>query len=109
MAKLTFDGVIYWVDGQKLEPGMTIRRYDEVAGEWFEGKVGWISSYDHEKQQRVSGPALVVDGYAPSPLQTGQEIVIVSRAELYEREMDERNRIAYENRAKPWLPGWEDE
>ncbi len=30
---------------------------------------------------------------------------IASKAELYQIEIDERNRIAYENRPKPWPPG----
>ena len=108
MAKLITDDVLGpMVDGQRLEAGMTIRRYDDPPGKWFEGKVGRISGYDYDKQQRVSSLALVVEGYAPSPLIAGDIVEIVSKAELYNREMDKRNRIAYENREKPWLSGEE--
>jgi hypothetical protein len=104
MAQLVQDDLGFYVDGQKLEVGMTIRRYDEIAQAWFEGDLRQVSSYDHQKQQRVYALSLVVEGYAPSPLQAGDTIEIVSKAELYNREMDERNRIAFENREKPWLP-----
>lgn len=104
MAKLIIDEIGYFVDGQKLEPGMTIRRYDEIAGEWYEGAVRQVSSYHYETGERITGLSLVVGGYAPSPLQEGDTIEIVSKAELYNREMDERNRIIAENREKPWLP-----
>jgi hypothetical protein len=108
-SNLVFDGIYYRVDEQRVEPPMVIRRYDPVAHNWFEGKVGQISSFDPKTGQRHSSLALVVEGYAPSPLVEGDLIEIVSRAELYNREMDERNRIAYENRPKPWLRGWSDE
>ena len=100
MAKLISDDMGYFVDGQRLELGMTIRRHDEIAGEWHEGKVG----YHRETREHGTGLALVIEGYAPSPLQVGDSIEIVSEAELYNREMDKRNRILYENREKPWLP-----
>jgi hypothetical protein len=110
MAKLIINEIgWHLVDGQRVDVGMTIRRQDAVSGEWYEGEVRQISSYDHEKQERVSGLALVVEGYVPSPLMPGDNIEIVSKAELYNREMDERNRIAYESREKPWLRGWPDE
>lgn len=102
MAKLIIDDLGYYVDGQKLEPGMTIRRYD--GGIWYEGEVRSVSSYDFEKQQRTYSLALAVEGYAPSPLAEGDVIEIVSKVELYNREMDTRNRIVRENRDKPWLP-----
>jgi len=104
MAKLTIDEVLgYLVEGQRLEPGMVIRRRDAIDGEWYEGKVGQVSSYRHETGERITGLSLVVEGYAPSPLRVDDEIEIVSKAELYNREMDERNRISYKNREKPWL------
>lgn len=110
MAKMIIDDVMgYMVDGQRLEPGMTIRRYDEIAGAWFEGKLGNVSSWHHEKQQRISVLSLVVEGYVPSPLQVGDTIEIIGKAELYNREIDERNRIAAENREKPWLPLYDGE
>lgn len=77
MAKLTIDENGYFVvDGQKLEPGAIIRRYDPPF--WFEGEVGQISSWDFEKKQRVYGLALIIDGFAPSPLYLGDTIEIVS-------------------------------
>lgn len=99
----------YVVDGQRLEPYMIIRRYDEIAHDWFEGEVGSGSSFDPQSGQRHSFLSLVVPGFAPSPLQEGQTIEIVSKEELHNREMDRQNRIAYENRPKPWLKGWPDE
>ncbi len=91
MAKLKIDDVLgFMADGQRVEAGMTIRRYDEVAEDWFEGKVGSVSAYNFEQQQYVSSLALVVDGYAPSPLQEGDTVEVVSKAELYNREIDER-------------------
>lgn len=79
MAKLTIDENGYFVvDGQKLEPGAIIRRYDRYAPGWFEGEVGQISSWDFERQQRVYGLALIIDGFAPSPLYLGDTIEIVS-------------------------------
>jgi hypothetical protein len=104
MAKLTFDEVAFYADGQKLEVGMTIRRYDEIDGNWYEGKLCQVSSWNYEKQQRISALSLAVEGYAPSPLQVGQIVEIVSQAELYNREMDKHDRIIAENRDKPWLP-----
>ncbi len=79
MAKLTIDETGYFVDGQKLESGMIIRRYDEIAGGWFEGEVGLVYGYDHKKQQRFPVLSLVVEGYVPSPLQKGDIIEIVSK------------------------------
>ena len=32
-----------------------------------------------------------------------------SKVETYNRELDERNRIAHENREKPWLPSYDGE
>jgi hypothetical protein len=61
-------------------------------------------SYDHEKEQIVSGLALAVEGFEPSPLRAGDTIEIVSEAELYNREMKKRNRIRAESRDKPCLP-----
>jgi hypothetical protein len=104
MGILTTDGVFYRVDGERIETGMTIRRYDDIAAKWFEGIVSNVSSYDHEQQSRNTHLSLAVQGYAPSPLVLGQQVEIVSKAELYNREMDERNRIILENREKPWLP-----
>lgn len=105
MAKLIINEIgLYYADGQRVEQGMTIRRYDEVAGEWFEGEICNVSSFNHEKQQRITALSIAVKGYAPSPLQVGQEIEIVGKAELYNREIDKHNRIIAENREKPWLP-----
>lgn len=40
MGILTNDGLYFRVDdGQRVEAGMVIRRYDEVAQSWFEGIV----------------------------------------------------------------------
>jgi hypothetical protein len=80
MAKLTIDEIGCFVNGQKLEPGMLIRRYDKVAKIWFEGEVRQISSYDYEKLQRVFSLSLAVEGYAPSPLQAGDTVEIVSKS-----------------------------
>ena len=99
MAQLVHDDVLgYMVDGQRLEVGMTIRRRDRIDGQWYEGEV--------RRQGGANGFSLVfvVEGYAPSPFHVGDDIEIVSKAELHNREMDERNRIVAENREKPWLP-----
>ncbi len=105
MAQLTIDDVLgYLVEGQRLEPGMVIRRLDIIDGNWYEGNVGKVVSTHPETHEQRTSFALIVPGYAPSPLRPGDDIEIVSRAELYNREMDERNRISYENREKPWLP-----
>lgn len=101
---LVFDGIYWRVNERRLEPNAVIRRYDEIAGEWFEGTVGRVSSYDQGEQERVYSLHLVVAGYAPSPLQVGDIIEIVTESELYHREMDKRNQIFMENREKPWLP-----
>ncbi len=104
MAQVNIDDMGYFVDDQKLEPGMVIRRRDEIDEHWYEGEVGQVTSTHPETYERTLSLALVVPGYAPSPLRVGDEVVIVSKAELYNREIDERNRIAHEHREKPWLP-----
>lgn len=104
MAKLIIDDIGYFVDGQKLDTGMTIRRRDAIDGQWYEGNVGKVISTHPDTYVQTSHLSLVVPGYAPSPLRVGDEVEIVSKAELYNREIDERNRISYENREKPWLP-----
>jgi hypothetical protein len=105
IAKLAYlDGIPYLTNGTKLEIGTVIRRFDEIAGDWFEGTVGKISGWDEKKKEATYALALVVEGYAPSPLQEGQLAEIVSEAELHQREMDKRNQIFMENREKPWLP-----
>jgi hypothetical protein len=73
MAKLTIKNGEYFVGKQKLASGMGIRRYD---GGWYEGEVGGVSGYD-QKGERVTELCLVVEGYAPSPLQAGDTIEIV--------------------------------
>lgn len=109
MGKLVFDDIFYRVDGQRLEPGMTIRRYDPIAETWIEGEVGRISGYDHKHQQRIYTLCLVVEGYAPSPLVDGDMIEIIIEAERYNRAMDERNRMLQSSREKPWLPSYDGE
>jgi len=78
MAKVRIDELGYFGDGQKLESGMVIRRYDEIDGNWYQGTVGQISSYNYETRERITGLALIVDGYAPSPMRSGDSIEIVS-------------------------------
>jgi hypothetical protein len=83
---------------------MVIRRYDPIAEDWFEGEVGKVWGHDHETQSRRPFMALVVEGYAPSPLEEGQIVEIVSKAELYNREMDRSDEIFMKNREHPYLP-----
>ncbi len=77
MAKLSIQDGTYSLDGQKLAPGMAIRRYDDAVHMWFEGEVGRTFGYDHQSGQRFEVLNLVVEGYAPSPLSPGQTIEIV--------------------------------
>ena len=86
MAKVRIDALGYFGDGQKLESGMVIRRYDEIDGNWYQGTVGQISSYNYETRERVTGLALIVDGYAPSPMRDGDSIEIVSSSTMNNQE-----------------------
>jgi hypothetical protein len=74
MAQLVIQDEKHLVNGSEVLPGMAIRRYDLVAGEWYVGRVGIVSSYRFEQQQRVSSLHLVVEGFVPSPLVAGDEI-----------------------------------
>ena len=79
MAQLTIDDVLgYLVEGQRLEPGMVIRRLDIIDGNWYEGNVGKVVSTHPETHEQRTSFALIVPGYAPSPLRPGDDIEIVS-------------------------------
>lgn len=99
MAKLIIeeDGWTH-IGGQKLDSRMTIRRYDEASHSWTEGKVSL-----------VNGVFCLLIAGTHLTLQNGDDIEIVSEAELYNREIDKRNHIVNENRAKPWLPLYDGE
>src|SRR5436305_4033178 len=101
MAKLVFHDVLGFMADEQLEIGMTIRRYDEAGCCWFEGVVDKVSGWNHEKQQMTSSYVLVVPGYAPSPLAEGQEVEIVSKAELYDRARAKEDEIFTANKPKP--------
>lgn len=81
MTTLLIENGLYLVDGWQLEPGMSIRRYDPIAREWFLDEVCTVYGYDHEKQQRFPVLSLRVPGHAPSPLQAGDTVEMVSTAE----------------------------
>ena len=76
MAQLVIQNEKYLVNGCELVAGMAIQRYDLVAGEWYAGTVGIVSSYRFD-QQRVSSMHLVVEGFVPSPLIAGDEIELL--------------------------------
>ena len=65
----------YYAGDVQLSAGMTILRLDSVDGNWYEGYIGRLTIGE------VSSLALVVEGYVPSPLQTGQEVEILSSEE----------------------------
>lgn len=44
MAQLVIQEKKYLVNGREVLPGMAIRRYDLVAGKWYVGTVGIVSS-----------------------------------------------------------------
>ena len=112
MGQLEVNDGKYFVDGRELHAGMPIKRYDEVAKEWFEGKVGVVSSYNFDLKQYVSYLHLVVLGYAPSPLVAGDNVEVGEETQvmgieqaMVEQAMLDRVLAAAENRARA---EWED-
>ena len=91
MSNLIIKGGKYLVDGQELDTGMAIRRYDPIAQHWFSGEVGIVYGYIHETRERAITFGLVAPGYAPSPLVEGDEIEIMSDEEEAERAEDEES------------------
>ena len=96
---------LFYVDEQRIEEHMIIRRLDPISKEWYEGEVCRVAG-GFNSPWRLS---LNVEGYAPSPLAEGQTVEIVSNDELAQREIDQQNKIAWEHREKPWLPSYDGE
>ncbi|SRR6266487_2326528 len=59
---------------------------------------------EEQGKASLAGYEQIISEYQQKNRAAEQQPDIVSEAELYNRAMDERNRIGAENRNKPWLP-----